>query len=87
MFQNYSGFYSLSHMDILMAYQLQEKMKYELQEKKYKRKKYDINQIEIIRGVYNTNKTSKKDMCLFLDKTHEIKISLATFNKIINNTY
>lgn len=35
MFQNYSGFYSLSHMDLLMAYQLQDKIKYELQEKKF----------------------------------------------------
>lgn len=34
MFQNYSGFYSLSHKDLLMAYQLQKKMNYELQEKK-----------------------------------------------------
>ena len=61
--------------------------KKQLYEKCYKRKKYDNNQIEIIKDVFNTNKTSKKEMCAFLEKNHEIKISIATFNKIINNTY
>jgi hypothetical protein len=49
MFQNYSGFYSLSHMDILMAYQLQEKMKYELQEKKLQETKLQETNKNIIK--------------------------------------
>ena len=61
--------------------------KKDLEEKTHKRKKYDNDQISIIRNVYTSNKTSKKDMCLFLEKNYEIKISLGTFNKIINNTY
>ena len=58
-----------------------------LEDKKNKKKKYDNNKIKIIRNVYSNNKTSKKNMCLFLEKTHDIKISVATFNKIINNKY
>ena len=56
-------------------------------EKKNKKKKFDDNQITIIRDIYSTHKTSKKDMCLYLEKNHNIKISVSTFNKIINNEY
>lgn len=61
--------------------------KIQMLEKKNKKKKYDENQISEIRKVFSNNKTSKKEMCVFLEKNNNIKISISTFNKIINNDY
>ena len=58
-----------------------------MESKKRARRKYSDLQIEIIRNIFQTNKTSKKDMCLFLEKNHDIKVSVTTFNKIINGNY
>ena len=54
-------------------------------EKKNKRKKFTEAQIEVIK--HNNNKTSKKDMCLFLEKNHDVKISVTTLNKIVSDSY
>ena len=56
-------------------------------EKKNKRKKFSEAQIEVIKHVFSNNKTSKKDMCLFLEKNHDVKISVTTLNKIVSNSY
>ena len=61
--------------------------KTQMLENKNKKKKYNENQIAQIRQVYTNNKTSKKEMCIFLEKNYDIKISINTFNKIINNEY
>jgi DNA mismatch repair protein MutS len=58
-----------------------------MENKKKSRRKYSDLQIEIMRNIFQTNKTSKKDMCLFLEKNHDIKVSVTTFNKIINGNY
>ena len=58
-----------------------------MENKKKARRKYSDLQIEIMRTIFQTNKTSKKDMCLFLEKNHDIKVSVTTFNKIINGNY
>ena len=39
-----------------------------MENKKRARRKYSDLQIEIMRNIFQTNKTSKKDMCLFLEK-------------------
>ena len=77
--------YKQTSNGIILDYNFIDKLT--LEEKKNKKKKYDNNKIEIIRNVYSNNKTSKKNMCLFLEKIQDIKISVATFNKIINNQY
>ena len=46
-----------------------------------------LGHIEIMKNIFETNKTSKKDMCLFLEKNHDIKVSVTTFNKIISGNY
>jgi DNA mismatch repair protein MutS len=58
-----------------------------MEDKKKSRRKYSDLQIEIMRTIFQTNKTSKKDMCLFLEKNHDIKVSVTTFNKIISGNY
>ena len=58
-----------------------------MEDKKKTRRKYTDIQLEIIRNIFETNKTSKKDMCLFLEKNHNIKVSVTTLNKIVNGSY
>ena len=59
----------------------------QLEEKKNKRKKYSEEQMEIVKKINLENKTSKKEKCIYLAEKHDIKISVITFNKIINNLY
>lgn len=49
-------------------------------------KKYSINDINLIKSI-NDNKKTKKVIIKELKDKHNIKISISTFNKIINNTY
>jgi DNA mismatch repair protein MutS len=77
--------YKQTSSGIKLDFNYLEKEQYDV--KKLKKKKYDNQQISTIRNVYSSNKSSKKEMCLFLEKNHNIKISVSTFNKIINNEY
>ncbi len=43
--------------------------------------------MEIVKKSNLENKKSKKEKCIYLGEKHDIKISAATFNKIINNLY
>ena len=64
--------YTQTSSGIKLDYNFLDKINF--QEKKNKKKKYDNNQIAIIRDIYNNNKTNKKEMCFFLEKNHNIKI-------------
>ena len=52
-----------------------------------KKKKFNEEQIKLIRNIAYTHKTTKKQMCHNLQTMHTINISITTLNKIINNQY
>jgi len=59
-----------------------------LEENKKKKKKFTDEQIEVIRELHQTHdKLTQKQACLYLEKNHSIKLSVATYSKIINSSY
>ena len=52
-----------------------------------RKRKYNDTQIEIIKLVFEQQKTSRKLMCNYLEASHNIQISVGTLNKIVNDTY
>ena len=50
-------------------------------------KKYDDDALKIISETCKTYKTSRKNMCNYLEINHNIKISVSTLTKIINGNY
>ena len=59
-----------------------------LEENKRKKRKLNEEQIDIILELYKqNNRLSQKNACLYLEKNHNIKISVATYSKIIKHEY
>jgi len=52
-----------------------------------RKRKFDLEQIELIKSVNDTHKLSQKAICEFLLSKHSIKLSTSTLKKIISNNY
>ena len=63
-----------------------------LESKKAKNKKLSPNQLHIINEFHSLNKTkttkiTQRQALIYLEKTHSIKISTTTYNKVIKGIY